>query len=105
MTQFTVYANPSETSRNIYPYLLDIQHVVLDELNTRMVIPLGRLSRFKGNAMQNLTPVVEFNGERLVLLTPQIASVPTRLLKTPVGSLVHFRNEIIAALDFAISGL
>ncbi|MEZ5476577.1 MAG: CcdB family protein [Thiolinea sp.] len=104
MAQFTVYQNPSKHSRQAYPYLLDIQHPILDELNTRMVIPLGRLASFKENAMQTLSPVVEFDGEKLVLLTPQIASVSTRLLKEPVGSLAHFRDDIIAALDFAVSG-
>ncbi|MEZ5534478.1 MAG: CcdB family protein [Thiolinea sp.] len=104
MSQFTVYRNPGKSSRAAYPYLLDIQHSVLEDLNTRVVIPLGKLANFKHDAMQTISPVIEFEGEQLVLLTPQIASVPARLLKEPVGSLAHFRSEIVAALDFAVSG-
>lgn len=42
--------------------------------------------------------------EELVLLTSQITSMPARLLKKPVGSLSALRTEIVAAIDFAISG-
>jgi toxin CcdB len=104
MSQFTVYRNLSKSSRAAYPYLVDIQHVVLDDLNTRMVIPLGKLAHFKHDAMQTISPVIEFEGEELVLLTPQIAAMPASQLKEPVGSLAHFRGEIVAAIDFAVSG-
>ncbi|MBY5969124.1 CcdB family protein [Halomonas denitrificans] len=35
---------------------------------------------------------------------PQIASLPISVLKTPIGTLDHMRDEIVAALDFAIVG-
>jgi len=38
-------------------------------------------------------------------LAPQITSMPAKLLKDPVGSLSHLRDEIIGALDFAIIGI
>jgi len=55
--------------------------------------------------MKGLTPEIEYQGVRLLLLTPQIASIPSNILKNPIGSLSHFRNEIIAALDFAITSI
>lgn len=105
MSQFTVYQNPSAASRKAYPYILDVQHSVIDELSTRIVIPLGRLSDFRNEQMKTLSPIVEHDGEKLVLLTGQITSIPARLLKKPVGSLSALRLEIVAAIDFAITGV
>jgi toxin CcdB len=105
MAQFDVYANPSSHSKAHYPYLVDIQSAVLTDLATRIVIPLGRSSAFGGEAMKRLTPMLSFDGEELLLLTPQIASVPEKQLRKPVGSLAHFREQIVAALDLAITGV
>lgn len=105
MSQFTVYQNPSAASRKAYPYILDVQHSVIDELSTRIVIPLGRLSDFRNEQMKTLSPIVEHDGEKLVLLTSQITSIPARLLKKPVGSLSALRLEIVAAINFAITGV
>lgn len=105
MAQFDVYANPSSHSKAHYPYLVDIQSAVLIRLASRIVIPLGRSSAFGGEAMKGLTPQISFDGEELLLLTPQIASVPEKLLRNPVGSLAHFREQIVAALDLAITGI
>lgn len=105
MRQFDVYINPNPASRKAYPYIVDVQHTVLDGLATRIVIPLGRLEAFRNESMKTLSPIIEYEGEELVLLTPQIASMPARLLKNPVGSLSHLREEMIAAIDFAVTGI
>ncbi|SOB77464.1 toxin CcdB [Marinobacter sp. LV10R510-11A] len=105
MAQFDVYPNPSKTSRSFYPYLVDVQSSHLSELATRIVIPLGRLSPFGNQAMQGLTPEVSFNGQSLLLLTPQISSMSTKQLNSPAGSLTDFRDQIVGALDFAITGI
>ncbi len=105
MAQFDVYANPSKASRKHYPFLLDIQNPYISDLATRIVIPLGKASSFGSKAMKGLTPEVTFDNEDLLLLTPQISSVPANKLKSPVGSLEHFRNEILNALDFAVAGI
>ena len=52
--------------------------------------------------MKNLTPEFSFEGEKLLLLTPQISSISAKQLKAPVGSLIHFREQITNAIDFAI---
>jgi toxin CcdB len=105
MSQFDVYVNPSLSTREAFPYIVDIQNPLISEIATRIVIPLGKMSYFNSEQMKRLTPIVEYENEKLLLLTPQIASVPTNRLKNPVGSLSHFRDEIIASLDFAISGI
>jgi toxin CcdB len=105
MPQFDVYINPSKNTRSAFPYIVDIQNPVISDIATRIVIPLGRIKDFKNEKMQGLTPELNYDGEQLLLLTPQIASIPAKLLKNPVGSLSHFRDEIIAAIDFAIRGI
>ena len=105
MAQFDVYKNPSNITRKHYPYLVDIQSPYLDELATRIVIPLGKAALFKNTAMKGLTPEAVFQGERLLLLTPQISSNSKKLLKEPIGSMSHLRDEVTNALDFAIFGI
>lgn len=39
MAQFKVYENPNDATRQTYPYLMDIQSNLLDELRTTVVIP------------------------------------------------------------------
>lgn len=105
MAQFDVYPNPSKTSQMNYPYLVDIQSPLLTDLVTRIVIPLGKRSAFGGQAMRGLTPEITFADQELLLLTPQISSMSEKKLKNPVGSLSHFRDQIVGALDLAITGI
>lgn len=105
MAQFDVYPNPSSKTRSAFPYVVDIQSPIVCELATRIVIPLGRLQNFQSEGMKYLTPEITYDGERLLLLTPQLASMPAKLLKRPIGSLKHLRGEIVAAIDFAITGI
>jgi toxin CcdB len=105
MAQFEVFRNPSTTTRKHYPYLVDIQSPYLDELATRLVIPLGKAALFKNTAMKGLTPEVNFHAENLLLLTPQISSISTKQLKEPIGSMSHLHDELTNALDFAVFGI
>ena len=105
MAQFDVYSNPSTNSNKAYPYLVDIQSPVISEIATRIVIPLSKKIDFKNTALRGLTLELNYEGEQLVLLTPQLSAVPAKLLKQPIGSLSHLRDEIIATLDFAITGV
>src|SRR5690554_5503399 len=105
MAQFDVYLNPSKNTHGTYPYLVDIQNPVISEIATRIVVPLGRLQNFKNQGMKGLTLEITYEGETLLLLIPQIASIPAKILTKPIGSLAHLRDEIVAALDFAITGI
>ncbi len=105
MAQFDVYQNPRKVSRKYYPYLLDIQSPYISEIATRIVIPLGYATSFGNIAMKSLTPEITYEDESLLLLTPQISSISVKLLKEPIGSLSHFREHVINALDFAVAGI
>lgn len=105
MAQFDVYVNPNSRSRKLYPYILDVQNNLLADLSTKLVIPVGRLEDFKHELISKLTIEVTYNDEKLVLLTPQLASIPSKLLKEPIGNLQQLRMEIIDSIDFAITGV
>ena len=105
MAQFDVFRNPGTATRKHFPYLVDIQSPYLEELATRIVIPLGEASLFKGTAMKGLTPEVTFQDEHLLLLTPQISAIRKKQLKGPIGSLSHMRDDLLNALDFAMFGI
>ncbi|BFM05014.1 CcdB family protein [Halioxenophilus aromaticivorans] len=105
MAQFDVYLNPSRNTRSLFPYIVDTQSPIISDIATRIVVPLGKQQNFKSESMKGLTPEIEYDGEKLLLLIPQIASIPSKTLNKPIGSLSHFRDEIIAALDFAITGI
>jgi len=105
MRQFDVCPNLNPRTRDTFPFIVDIQSQLISELATRIVIPLGRRARFGADFMAVLTPVVGYAGEQLLLQTPQIASMPSKMLRDPIGSLDHFRTDIIASLDFALSGV
>ena len=72
---------------------------------TRIVIPLGKRSALGGKTIQGLTPEISFGNQELLLLTPQISAVPEKHLKNPIGSLSHFRDKIIGAMDLAVTGI
>jgi toxin CcdB len=105
MAQFDVYDNPSKSSRKVYPYILELQNDVISEIATRIVVPLADNRYMSSEEFKGLTPKVNYNDKELLILIPQIASMSTRSLKNPVGSLSHLRDEIISALDFAITGI
>lgn len=105
MAQFDVYVNPSKQTKNAYPFILDIQNELIEDIATRIVVPLGKAKEFSNEEMKGLTPRIEFEGTDLLIMIPQIASMPARTLKEPIGTLLHLRDEIISALDFAITGI
>lgn len=100
MAQYDVYVNPSKQSKAYYPYLIDIQNNYIFELDTRIVIPLGKTSYFENEIMTKLQIKITYEEQELVLMTPQISSIPRKSLKEPVGSLQHLQKNIIDALRF-----
>ncbi|WP_442487069.1 CcdB family protein [Halomonas litopenaei] len=67
-------------------------------------MPPRPASFLEGEKLTFLTPTVTLDSEELLILIPQIASLPASILITPIGTLENMRDEIVAALDFAIVG-
>ena len=105
MAQFTVYENPNRSTRAVYPYLLDIQSDLLDDLRTTVVIPLAPARLAGKAAISRLCPLLEVDGEPHVAITQQLAGIDRSSLGKAVCNLAHNRADIVAAMDFIISGI
>lgn len=105
MARFDIYPNPGQTKKSDVPYLLDVQSDLLNDLDSRVVVPLRRVDRFdKVTLPQSLSPVFEIEGLTCFMETPKLAAVPARILKVPVASLSEHSATITASLDFLFQG-
>lgn len=105
MAQSDVYRNPSSKTNKAYPFLVDVQNSVIDQLATRLVVPLTKNKTRNSLFMKNLTPEIEFEGETYLFLTQQLNSIPEDALEDYIGSLEQSRELLIDAIDFAINGI
>jgi toxin CcdB len=98
MAQFDVF-RPKDSSE----LLLDCQSDILDDLDTRFVVPLlGRASVSKW--VPRLNPQFEIDGGEYVMATQGAATIPARMIGERVASLSDRHDTIIAALDMLITG-
>ena len=105
MAQFDVHKNKNPRTRPTFPYLVDVQSDLLDPLGTRVVIPLTKVAALAKKPVSNLMPVLSFDGEAYVLVTPQLAGIARAELGAQAGSLLDQRAKIIAAIDFLVTGI
>ncbi len=105
MGQFALYKNENNATKKTYPYFVDVQNDLLDELNSRIVIPLSPYKTLNNTNAKKLCPVLEFEDTPFVLLTHQMASVPRSILKKKVASLEKNRYEILGAIDLLLTGI
>ena len=104
MPRFDLYRNPIRAEARDIPFLLDVQSDFLELLQTRMIVPLRRADRFT-KTIAHLNPTIPYDGQRLVLDTASMASVPRSELKQVVGNIRAQRLDIENALDFLFTGI
>jgi toxin CcdB len=103
MSQFSVFKNKNPRSKTAFPFLVDVQSNLLDDLRTRVVIPLTKA--LAERPISTLSPLVEIHGHKYVLLTPQLAGISKSDLGAEVTNIAEHRDGVIAALDCLISGI
>ncbi|MBW2477395.1 MAG: CcdB family protein [Deltaproteobacteria bacterium] len=103
MAQFDVYENEEPESKDLIPFLMDVQHDLHNGLATRTVVPLVLIFSAKEEA-KKLCPRFKIMGKDVVMSTPEIAGYPKRDLHNKVASLAENRTEILTAIDFLLSG-
>ncbi|MFC5498338.1 CcdB family protein [Caenimonas terrae] len=102
MPQFDIYANPNVAQREIFPYVVQIQHDFFDALPTRLVVPLQRARNPVGAFP---TETVRVGGEALFIAAHLTAALPARLLRHPVAN-AHEQHALLRdALDAVVSGV
>jgi len=105
MLQYPLYKNENKSSKKIYPFFVDVQSDLLEDLNSRVVIPLSLNKATNNTNAKSLCPVFEIEGKNYILLTHQMTSVPFSLLKKKAGSLEKHRYEILGAIDILLTGI
>lgn len=105
MAQFSVYLNRNPVTNAGIPLLLDVQSDLLSALNTTVVVPLYATATMKGAVLGTLTPEISLDGERYVMVTPQLAGIMRKELGPEIASLAFQRDQIVAALDLLIFGV
>jgi toxin CcdB len=104
VAQFGVFRNKNARTKATFPYLVDVQSDLLEPLNTRVVIPMTKAAALTRKPVSHLTPEVTFNGDRYVLMTPQLAGIGRAELGAHAGTLVDERHTIMSAIDFLLTG-
>ena len=97
MARFDVY--PGARGKG---YLLDCQADLLNDLETRVVIPL--LPAIGVPQASRLNPVFEVEGDMVVMSTQLIFAMPVERLGESVASLAGEHLVIMNALDMLLSG-
>ncbi len=106
MRQFVVYRNRNAMTRNVYPLLLNVQSDLIAETGTRVVVPLVPLSGSrKPPSISTLTPELDVDGKRHVLLMPLLAAIEIADLGAMVADFSSERISILNALDFLTHGI
>ena len=105
MAQFIAYQNPNPASRERFPCLLDIQSDLLDDLRTTIVVPLCPSESVAHITMSKLNPVLDIDGDHFTAMVQDMAGIDRSQLGQELCDLTHYRAEIIAAVDFVLSGI
>lgn len=103
MARFDVHENPNPATATAAPFLLDVQSDLLDELATRLVVPLFRAENM-GKAASYLNPSFTINNIPVVMSTAEQAAVPVSALGVKVQTLKDRQEEIVGALNFLLTG-
>ncbi|WCM29077.1 CcdB family protein [Sphingomonas sp. QA11] len=98
MARFDVY-RPKDSDE----LLLDCQADVLDELDSRFVVPLLPASMFH-KTFARLNPTFEVEGRSVIMATQSAATIPVRLIGQRVTSLVEEQSTIMNAIDMLLTG-
>jgi toxin CcdB len=101
--RFDIVENPNRNGRDLYPFLLVLQHDRVTSIQSVVVAPLVAIPREK--ASSRLHPAIELEGQRYAVLTEDLGSLPRTRLNRVVGSAEAQHYEIIAALDMLFTGI
>ena len=98
VSKFDVYPNPDGIG-----YLLDVQANLLEDLNTRVIVPLIPIDQAP-EPTKRLNPIFRIDDADVVMLTHFLASVPRTVLRNPIKNLSENFAEITNALDMVFQG-
>ena len=98
MPKYDVYSNPGGVG-----FVVDVQADLLDQLATRVVVPLLPTTSAPIPA-RLLNPVIAINGDEYVMVTQFLSAAPSPPLGNPVANLSARADDISRALDMLFQG-
>jgi toxin CcdB len=101
--QFDVFPNPLRDDRKEKPFVVNVQHYLLDHLATRITGPL--IVRRSVHEPSRIYPQVTVAEDILYFDPTDLVPMPLRFLKNPIANLEAESFRIIAALDLVFTGV
>ncbi|PZR08649.1 MAG: plasmid maintenance protein CcdB [Archangium gephyra] len=101
--RFLYFRNPGNA--RVFPFLVVVQHRLLEGLDTRVVVPLARKEHLGTRALTRLNPQWTVEKQAVVFLAQQLGAVPRSSLGKPLGTLESKSSEILSALDVLFAGV
>lgn len=98
MARFDVYRHPDTELRARTPYLIDVQNDYIDGLDTRVVLPVRSQAALR-LPMRDLNPLMQIEGEQVVVDTAALAAIPASQLRQPVANVRDQSGALLHALD------
>ena len=103
MARFDVFRNGNKATRDEFPYLLDVQADLFENLSTRMVVPLMTRAAVR-SPMTRLNPAFTIEGKTVIMATTDMAGGPVSVLGPKIASLTKEAATIVGAIDFLLTG-
>lgn len=101
MARFDVYRFAAKAA----PLVVDVQADVLEDLASRVVVPLVPVRNAAREALPQLKPKIVVEGKAYILMTTDIAALPRACLGPRVANIgARHRDDITNALDFLFIG-
>lgn len=101
MARFDVYQFDSLSA----PLVVDVQAEVLEDLASRVVVPLVPLSKAGNESLPRLKPNIVVDGKDYILMTTDLAALPRSRFGPQVANIdATHRDDITNALDFLLYG-
>lgn len=101
MARFDVYEVKAEAD---VPLVVDVQADFLEDLRTRVVVPLLALADAEDEVATRLKPIVDIGGKAYVLMTTDLGVVPRSALSERVASIERQRQAVVDAIYFLFRG-
>lgn len=101
MARFDVY----RYNDRVAPLVVDVQSDLLNELDTRVIIPLAPKENVYDHLLPKLKPALEIEGRTYLLITTDITVVWRSSLGQCVTNIENpYRQEITDSIDFLLQG-
>ena len=105
MTQYHAHRNKDAASQKTNPLVLEVQSLLLQDLATRVVLPMRTLTSYVAKPISRLNPVLQIEGVDYIVLAQQISVMPAQSIGASVADFSSQQHIIVAAIDCVLSGL